>query len=119
MGLGKTIQIIALMVANQRNSRHQVNNAGIHVGEDEDELEAEVRGEGKLKAKANRAEYGKTTLIVAPASLLHQACISLLQFCSITKESVSGEKRSKPSARTVFCVFIFTMENASLRPSKS
>ena len=82
MGLGKTIQIIALMVSNQRNSRHQLNKDGLQVA-DEDEEEPEPKAKGKMKARAKRVGYGKTTLIVAPASLLHQVRISHLQFYSV------------------------------------
>ncbi|KAF8512773.1 SNF2 family N-terminal domain-containing protein [Gautieria morchelliformis] len=69
MGLGKTIQMIALMVTNQRDSRHQLHKPE---KQDEDDDEEGTKGKGKLKAKPKKMGYGKTTLIVAPASLLHQ-----------------------------------------------
>ena len=73
MGLGKTIQMIALMVANPPNSEHQVNKPQVQAEEEEvEEIVANSKGKSKVLATAKKMGYGKTTLIVAPASLLHQ-----------------------------------------------
>ena len=116
--MGKTIQIIALMVTNQRNSKHQLSEAGKH-DVDEDEDEAETKDKAKLKAKQSKTGYGKTTLIVAPASLLHQVHGSLLHSYSVIEDYISGEKRLKQNARTVFCVFTSIMANTSSKQSKT
>jgi SNF2 family DNA or RNA helicase len=76
MGLGKTIQIIALMVTNSRGSRHDSAQ-----GQDSEEEDGEAEPTGNVKAKSKakagqtqpkKAGWSKTTLIVAPASLLRQ-----------------------------------------------
>jgi SNF2 family DNA or RNA helicase len=77
MGLGKVVQMIALMVANQRDSGHQLHKPEIH---DDDDDEEETKGKGKLKAKPKKMGYGKTTLIVAPASLFHQVLATSMGF---------------------------------------
>jgi len=69
MGLGKTFQMIALMVVNQRDS-DQSTRCDLD-DEDEDD-EQPVKGKGQSKPKPNKIGFGKTTLIVAPASLLRQ-----------------------------------------------
>lgn len=83
MGLGKTIQLIALMVANQPNSEHQVNNPRVQDAEEvvEEEEEEDDEVDTKRKGKtAKKVGYSKTTLIVAPASLLHQVCTNDLLY---------------------------------------
>ncbi|KAF8510456.1 SNF2 family N-terminal domain-containing protein [Hysterangium stoloniferum] len=66
MGLGKTVQIIGLMVVNQRDSSQRSQEEdGKH------DEEAEEKENVKVKSR-KRIGFSKTTLIVAPASLLRQ-----------------------------------------------
>lgn len=58
MGLGKTIQILALMVLNPRGSSYEKEPIG-------DETD-------KPNKKTQKSGFSKTTLVVAPASLLRQ-----------------------------------------------
>jgi len=73
MGLGKTIQIIGVMVVNQRDSDHALK-AKEEAEEEEEEEEEEIvsKKRGNSKTKSRRTGFSKTTLIVAPASLLRQ-----------------------------------------------
>ena len=72
MGLGKTIQIIALMVVNQRDLGRPLAKRNLDDEGEDDEPQANEKHSAKLKIRAKSVGYSKTTLIIAPASLLRQ-----------------------------------------------